>query len=195
MSDPNPSTPGVSAGDVAAELRRRLPDIGATKLHKLLYYAQGWHLTWVGDALFDDPIEARVNGPVVARLWSDEKHGRSRPNPRPLSGAQLATVDYVVERYGRFTGQDLARLTHTEDPWRNLSESDEPLSRPNPEITHEAMRRWFERDVENVARAAEVERLRQNTAAFSLRSLMPSPDLDAALARALGGEKVRDQRP
>ena len=36
----------VSAHDVAAELRRRFNyDPGVVKIHKLLYYAQNWHLT------------------------------------------------------------------------------------------------------------------------------------------------------
>jgi len=163
------------------------------KLHKLLYYAQGWHLAWVGEVLFEEPVEAWVNGPVVAKLWADEKYRRPRPDPRPLEGAQLATLDYVVERYGRSTGQDLARLSHTEDPWRDLSESDDP-STPNPEITH-ALRRWFERDEELVARAAAVSRLRLNTHTYSLDPLPTTPALQAAIERAVNGEAVHDHRP
>ncbi|MDZ7732589.1 MAG: DUF4065 domain-containing protein [Acidimicrobiia bacterium] len=91
----------VSAHDVAAELRRRFGDLGVVKLHKLLYYAQGCHLVWAGEPLFEERIEAWVNGPVVARLWRDEKHDHPRPAPAVLTGEQLATVDYVVDRYGQ----------------------------------------------------------------------------------------------
>lgn len=38
----------VSAYEIAAELRKRLPGIGTKKLHKLLYYCQGHHLSTFG---------------------------------------------------------------------------------------------------------------------------------------------------
>jgi uncharacterized phage-associated protein len=42
----------VSARDVAAALRERLPALGKVKLHKLLYYCQGHHLATFGVPLF-----------------------------------------------------------------------------------------------------------------------------------------------
>lgn len=36
----------ASARDVALAIERRLPGIGEAKLHKLLYYVQGYHLAW-----------------------------------------------------------------------------------------------------------------------------------------------------
>ena len=53
----------ISAHDVAAELRRRFNgDPGVVKIHKLLYYAQGWHLTWVSMAKLQSPLVA-MKGP------------------------------------------------------------------------------------------------------------------------------------
>lgn len=46
----------VSAHDVAAVLRERLPDIKVKKLHKLLYYCQGHHLAQFDKPLFSEPI-------------------------------------------------------------------------------------------------------------------------------------------
>ena len=157
----------VSAHDVAAELRRRVPEIGVLKLHKLLYYAQGWHLAWGGEPLFGERIRAWASGPVVADLWGDEKHGRSRPEPHALSGDQLATIDYIVERYGRYSGKDLVRMTHLEDPWRDASENEDLGAVFDPEIAHEALRAWFERDEEQVLRLARVKRRRERTDVYS----------------------------
>ena len=39
------------------------------RLHKLLYYAQGWHLGIRGQPLFAERIEAWKHGPVVAPLY------------------------------------------------------------------------------------------------------------------------------
>jgi uncharacterized phage-associated protein len=186
----------VSAHDVAAELRRRFDyDPGVVKIHKLLYYAQGWHLTWAGEPLFREKIEAWANGPVVADFWHDEKKNRRRPESRVLAGAQLATVDYVVDRYGRYTAKDLIRRTHDEDPWREASEADaNGWGLENPEIVHEALRRWFESDDEYLARTAEVDRLR-GSSAHSFAPLEITEELEAAVKRAVRGERVHHSRP
>jgi uncharacterized phage-associated protein len=108
----------ASAHDVASALRQRLPDIGVKKLHKLLYYAQGHHLAAFGRPLFSESIRAWDMGPVVAELWRDEDRGEPRPEPHDLGEAELNTVGYVASQYGRLTGSQLERLTHTEQPWQ-----------------------------------------------------------------------------
>lgn len=185
----------VSAHDVARELRERLPGVGVAKLHKLLYYAQGWHLVAYGAPLFREEINAWANGPVVAELWADEQHDRGRPPGQPLDGTALAAIDYVVDRYGRCSGRELIAMTHDEQPWRAIGESDDPRALDNPVIAHDSLRSWFEREAEWRAHVAEVERLRQRSDVFSFAQPSNSPDLDAAVARARRGERVRHRRP
>jgi uncharacterized phage-associated protein len=118
----------VSARDVAAALRERLPDLPIKKLHKLLYYCQGHHLAQFGEPLFADTISAWDMGPVVGVLWKVERDG-SEPAMTagpPLDEAQLNTVGYVVSRYGRLTGRELEILTHGEMPWRRANERRTP---------------------------------------------------------------------
>jgi uncharacterized phage-associated protein len=55
----------ASAADVAAEFRRRLPDITDRQLHCLLYFAQGHHLAMFDEPLFRESIIAGPDGPVV----------------------------------------------------------------------------------------------------------------------------------
>lgn len=135
----------VSAHDVARELRRRLPGAGIVKIHKLLYYCQGWHLAWTGAPLFSEEVEAWANGPVVADLWHDEDKSRSAPLATDLPEDALGTVGYVVSRYGRLSGKELIRLTHGERPWLDVSESDAWHS---PVISHEALGDFFAADDE-----------------------------------------------
>jgi uncharacterized phage-associated protein len=185
----------VSAHDVADELRRRLGEVGTAKLHKLLYYVQGWHLAFIGRPAFKEAIRAWVNGPVVADLWADEKHERGRPPEQGLDGEVLQAVDYVVGRYGGLSGRELIRMTHDEDPWRDLSESDDPAVSPNPEITHEALTRWFRNDEHYLRHQRDVERLKARADIYSFGQLERTPELDDAIARALSGEAIRDRRP
>lgn len=141
----------VSAHDVARELRQRLPSAGTVKLHKLLYYCQGWHLAWTGESMFKEEIQAWANGPVVADVWRDEKYGQSAPEPARLDSSMLATLGYVVSRYGRMNGRQLIVQTHDETPWRQVSLSDSENDMwvtSNPEITHAALRDYFANEEE-----------------------------------------------
>jgi len=110
-----------SAHDVAVEIRARIPGVGAKKLHKLLYYCQGYHVAAFDTPLFGENIDAWDMGPVVAQLWRDEKHGSllifGPDDGQPLDEAALNTIGYVVDRYGGLTGADLEAMTHREAPW------------------------------------------------------------------------------
>ncbi|SNT07754.1 Uncharacterized phage-associated protein [Asanoa hainanensis] len=114
------------AHDVAIVLRQRIPGIGVLKLHKLLYYAQGHHLATFGEPLFAEDVFARDNGPVVPKLWSDEREGLTAPPGDELGEAELNTVGYVISRYGQLTPNDLVNMTHQEAPWRLANASRRP---------------------------------------------------------------------
>ena len=112
------------------------------KLHKLLYYCQGYHLAHTGEPLFRETIAAWNNGPVVAPLWRAETHEEGRPPAGELDNNALNTVGYVISRYGALSGADLSRLTHQEDPW---IQADKQRQRhpQNDQISRESLRDWF----------------------------------------------------
>jgi uncharacterized phage-associated protein len=167
----------ISAHDVARELRSRLPGAGSVKVQKLLYYCQGWHLTWTDEPMFEGRIEAWGMGPVVADLWHDEDEGRPAPRPTALGPSEQATVAYVVERYGRLTGQDLVRLSHGEDPWLKASTTG---GWATDLISHEALRAFFSADEELVMLRASGDRL------------LASPEIQVLLADAADHIPVPD---
>jgi uncharacterized phage-associated protein len=131
----------VSARDVAAALRARLPGVPTKKLHKLLYYCQGHHLAHFDRPLFAETISAWDMGPVVGQLWKAEREGATVEPPAVLGEAELNTIGYVVSRYGALTGLDLEHLTHAEDPWR-LADRERP-SGGSVRIEREWMRDYF----------------------------------------------------
>ena len=175
----------LSAHDVARELRTRLPDAGAVKVHKLAYYCQGWCAAWTGDSMFFEEIEAWANGPVVAHLWHDEKRNRPRPPAQNLRDEHLAVLDYVVDRYGRFSGLELVRKTHLEDPWRDISESDDACTAANPPITVDALIRWFRQDDEFRSHRADVARLRDRRDLYGFEGPAMPDDLRDTTLRLL----------
>jgi uncharacterized phage-associated protein len=131
----------VSARDVAAVLRERLPGLPTKKLHKLLYYCQGHHLAAFGEPLFSETISAWDMGPVVGTLWRQEKQDGPAPGHVPLDEAQLNTIGYVLSRYGALTGLDLENLTHSEAPWQQANHYRRPGE--SARIEFEWIREYF----------------------------------------------------
>lgn len=186
----------TSSHDVADELRRRLPDLGKLKLHKLLYYAAGWHLAWTGKQLFDEPTQAWRNGPVVAKLWADEEHGRQRPRLQPLGDSQLATIDYVIERYQNYSGHELIRMTHEEDPWRDVIEAEPPIEAGGTDvITPVALQAWFKQDDEFIRYRSEADRLLKQLGDDPFALPSRDAELSSAIKETIAGKKVRRPRP
>lgn len=108
----------TSVAAVVAELRRRLPDLPAVKLQKLLYYCQGHHLQAFAEPLFGEKIKAYEMGPVVPQVWKAEDLGYElRDDAAVLTEEILGTIALVVDTYGRMTGNALADQTHREPPW------------------------------------------------------------------------------
>lgn len=179
----------LSARDVAAALRERLPGLGTKKLHKLLYYCQGHHLATFGEPLFRETISAWDMGPVVGALWKEEKEHAAAAPPAPLDEGALNTVGYVVSRYGRLSGNDLERLTHTEPPWQMANRDRQP--RASAKIRPEWLRQYFttpdEDDEEPLAEAADVAAWLDGAAARAREPARPD-DLDALRSRLAGAQ-------
>ena len=131
----------ISARDVAAALRVRLPGVPTKKLHKLLYYCQGHHLAHFDEPLFAETISAWDMGPVVGQLWKAERDSAPVAPPMDLGEAALNTIGYVVSRYGALSGLDLEHLTHAEDPWQ-LADRERPHG-GSVRIEREWMRDYF----------------------------------------------------
>src|SRR3954452_12363813 len=94
----------VSVHDVAAYILEEAGALTAMKLQKLLYYSQAWSLVWDEAPLFQEPIEAWANGPVVPVAYDVHRgtfavDGWPKGDPEALSALQRDTVDKVLEFY------------------------------------------------------------------------------------------------
>jgi uncharacterized phage-associated protein len=112
----------ASVHDVAAYILKKRGAMSTMKLQKLCYYSQGWSLAWDEKPLFEEPIRAWANGPVVYELF-DAHRGQFRVhrwpdgNPDNLTKDERETVDAVLFAYGNLTGQQLSDKSHAERPW------------------------------------------------------------------------------
>lgn len=113
--------------NVASDILSLTGEVSTMKLQKLVFYSQAYHLVRQGSLLFDDDIEAWKNGPVVHRLFNSHKGkyvvgARDLPrsaNPAFLDDSEKASINHVVSVLGAYTGSELSKLTHSEQPWRN----------------------------------------------------------------------------
>ncbi|WP_232717385.1 Panacea domain-containing protein [Gordonia metallireducens] len=116
-----------TALDVAQYVYNRLGWVDAWRLEKLTYFSQVWHLAWDGRPIFDDQFEAWPDGPVVRDLHRVNKYDRQGgvwgtalpgADPARLSDTARASIDRVLDFYGKLPKSELIALTHEDAPWR-----------------------------------------------------------------------------
>lgn len=139
----------VSVFDVATFILSLKGSVPVMKLHKLLYYCQAWSLVWDEEPLFEERIEAWINGPVVKALYEIHK-GKFKiaaadmpGNPEALNDEQRETVEAVLAYYGDKPSQWLSDLTHLEAPWREARKGMDPRERGDREITWAALAEYY----------------------------------------------------
>ncbi|MBN8872167.1 MAG: SocA family protein [Rhodospirillales bacterium] len=98
-------------------------------LHKVLYFAHGWHLAAHGGPLIDQPFAAWKHGPVLRPVWEAFKAAqrapiRSRgkkfdpvnrvwsPAREPFSAEDERLLGAVLAGYGHLDAIALSRMTH-----------------------------------------------------------------------------------
>jgi len=140
----------ANADDVAAAVLELTGPITTKKLQKLVYYTQAWHLARHGEAIFEEDVEAWVEGPIVRSLWSQHRKSylvSSWPagNPAALTSSETETVRWVVRKYGALSAESLSRMTHAETPWlmaRSLLPANARSSAP---VKKDHMRSYYAR--------------------------------------------------
>lgn len=129
--------------------------IGTLKLQKLMYYAQGWHLGFLGRPIFVDRMEAWKHGPVLPGIYQFHKQTSevvAWPNGRPdaVEGDTRDLVDTVLSVYGTKSGWALREQTHDEAPWADAwAACDEGRILRFP-ITEQAVHQYFAEQVATI---------------------------------------------
>lgn len=144
----------TSAKTISEHILARFQEIGdpitTAKLHKLLYYVQGWHLAHFDEPAFPERIEAWMHGPAcpaVETLYEGHWH---RPivdrivSPPRMDDRLRQLVDDVLELYGEDTGYSLHMRTRNEPPWKEArGDRDRHDDACTQEITLMSMKRFF----------------------------------------------------
>jgi uncharacterized phage-associated protein len=123
------------------------------RLHKLMYFSQGWSLAWRDQPLFDGPIEAWVHGPVVKDIYREFKHHGNRPipvdsEPVQLEAEEQSLIESVWRGYRGFSAAGLRKKTHHELPWIHARQGCNDDQRSNQVIPSDDMRRFFKDQIQ-----------------------------------------------
>lgn len=118
------------------------------KLQKLCYYAKAWYLALYDDNLIEDSFEAWVHGAVQPDLYQKYKpYGFSYiPKVIDTSGIPeefLSFAREIYESYGDLNGDELEKINHNEDPWKNAREGCKPWQNCNRIISEDDMRMYY----------------------------------------------------
>ena len=97
------------------------------KLQKLLYYIQAWSFGINKKPIFKGDFEAWIHGPVNREIYdrfNSSKYLYSEIGLEDcinknvkLSDEDAEFVDYILENYIKYSGAELERLSHSEQPW------------------------------------------------------------------------------
>jgi uncharacterized phage-associated protein len=127
----------VTVHDVAAFLLARSGShLAVSAIHRMAYFAQGWHLAWASTPLFGEDILIRKTGPVVRELFAHSEGftETSWPagNAAAITGTSAKILESVFNSYGHMTGIGMGQLAHREAPCilamgRKTAEDPEPV--------------------------------------------------------------------
>jgi len=120
------------------------------RLHKLLYYVQGWSLAQRGEPMFSGRIEAWTHGPVVRDVYPAFADNGSEVIPPVanaasirLDDAEKAFIESVWEGYKIHSATQLRAMTHRELPWRKTREGLSDEEKSDREIPQDLMAEFF----------------------------------------------------
>lgn len=140
----------LSVLDVASAILAAKGPMSTYQLQKLCYYAQAHYVSAYNTRLFREPIEAWPNGPVIPELYRRQARRRHVDQIRGGSAAAVAKqpaaavmLQFVLDEYGSFNGDQLVELTHREQPWRDARQGLPARQASHNEISLEALRDYY----------------------------------------------------
>ena len=144
------STNSMKPNDVFALARAFLSISSMThkKLQKLCYYAKAWYLAMYDKNIISEPFEAWVHGAVQPELYRKYRVYGFSDIPRELDKSNipeefLSFAHEVYDAYGHLSGDDLEKLHHDEEPWREARGGCKPWENCNNVISETTMKLYY----------------------------------------------------
>ena len=91
------------------------------QIQKLVYYAYAWYMVLhKGKKIFEEKPEAWIHGPVFRSLFNSMKNYKTFLKLERVSEIGKSNsnfLDTIYNVYGKYSGNELEKMTHSELPW------------------------------------------------------------------------------
>ena len=150
----------ASVNDVTRFLLQLAEDDGELvtemRLHKLLYYIQGWSLGLRGREIFNEHVSAWVHGPVVKTIRKRCPKNKLQhvdknlfPEVGSLAVEDQKFITNIWHQYRGFSAWALRNMTHREQPWVKAREGFSPQVPSDVQISFDEMKQFFKGESEH----------------------------------------------
>ena len=112
----------IKARNIAKFFYEKNNELTEKQLQKLTYYTYVWYLIKFKQRLFNESPQAWIHGPVFMSIYKDIKNNNlaTAESIDLEKNKDIKLVLEVVDKYyGKYSGNDLERMTHSEMPWKN----------------------------------------------------------------------------
>lgn len=132
----------INATNIGKYFLLKNKELTEIQIQKLTYYAYAWYIVKHNNLkLFEEAPEAWMHGPVFRSLYhsmkkesfyKDEVEGDIEDDVRSF-------LDVIYQIYGKYSGNELENMTHSELPWQNARKKAnvKPHERSTEKITDE----------------------------------------------------------
>lgn len=97
------------------------PELTDIQIQKLVYYAYSWYMVKNnGKKLFEENPQAWIHGPVFRTLFDSMKNYKKFSQTNEVESIDKDVTDFldvIYNIYGKYSGNELEKLTHSELPW------------------------------------------------------------------------------
>lgn len=97
------------------------PELTDIQIQKLVYYAYSWYMVKNnGKKLFEENPQAWIHGPVFRTLFDNMKNYKKFSQTDEVESIDKDITDFldvIYNIYGKYSGNELEKLTHSELPW------------------------------------------------------------------------------
>lgn len=111
------------------------------QIQKLTYYAYSWYMIKNnGEKIFKEQPQAWVHGPVFRSLYDAMKSERfynEKLEENTILDSIKNFLEIIFNIYGKFSGNELEKMTHSETPWINARKGKLPHERSERLISDE----------------------------------------------------------
>lgn len=121
-------------------------DFSEIQIQKLTYYAYAWNLALYNEKLFEEKPQAWIHGPVFRTLYDAMRYSdfyNTNTLNMQIENKTLRILDMIYNLYGKYSGNELEQMTHSESPWKKARTGLDANMRSMRELDDEEIKRYY----------------------------------------------------